>query len=136
LKRLLVLGLLAAAGSGCGNEAGPKTLAQTRNPGSAARSLTILQLETAPGGALRFNAKVLKATTRRVQLVLHNTSNVPHDIALKGNGVDVKGPVVTGAEKPSTVTATVKPGTYTFYCAVDGHAAAGMRGKLIVAAPA
>ena len=30
------------------------------------------------------------------------------------------------------MTVTLKKGTYTFYCPVDGHEAAGMKGKLIV----
>jgi uncharacterized cupredoxin-like copper-binding protein len=30
------------------------------------------------------------------------------------------------------LTLTLKPGTYTFYCTVPGHAAAGMKGKLVV----
>jgi plastocyanin len=32
----------------------------------------------------------------------------------------------------STVTATLKKGTYTFLCTVGAHAKAGMKGKLIV----
>jgi len=32
----------------------------------------------------------------------------------------------------STVTADLKPGTYTFYCPVPGHEAAGMKGTLTV----
>jgi uncharacterized cupredoxin-like copper-binding protein len=30
------------------------------------------------------------------------------------------------------VTVKLKKGTYTFYCPVDGHKAAGMKGKLVV----
>jgi len=30
------------------------------------------------------------------------------------------------------VTLTLKPGTYTFYCSVDGHEAAGMKGTLTI----
>ena len=133
LALCFALVLLAGCGS---NEEGPTTLAQTTNTGAAARSLQVLQLQTAPGDALRFDVKVLKATSTRVQLVLQNASDVPHAIAIEGNGVEKKGAVVTGSEKPSAVTATLKPGTYTFYCPVDGHEAAGMKGKLIVGAPA
>jgi uncharacterized cupredoxin-like copper-binding protein len=41
------------------------------------------------------------------------------------------GPVVSNGGI-STVTAALKPGTYTFYCSVDGHEAAGMKGTLTV----
>jgi plastocyanin len=33
---------------------------------------------------------------------------------------------------PRVVTATLKPGTYTYLCPVPGHAQAGMRGTLVV----
>ena len=32
----------------------------------------------------------------------------------------------------STISQNLKPGTYTFYCSVDGHEAAGMKGTLTV----
>jgi uncharacterized cupredoxin-like copper-binding protein len=32
----------------------------------------------------------------------------------------------------ASVTADLKPGTYDFYCPVDGHRQAGMAGKLTV----
>ncbi len=60
-----------------------------------------------------------------------NPSSVPHDIAITGNGVSVIGPIVSSGAK-STVTADLKPGTYTFYCSVDAHRAAGMQETLTV----
>jgi plastocyanin len=60
-----------------------------------------------------------------------NPSSVPHDVAITGNGVSAIGLIVTGGGK-STVTADLKPGTYTFYCSVDAHRAAGMQGTLTV----
>ena len=62
---------------------------------------------------------------------MENPSPIPHNVAIKGGGVDVKGKVViTGGT--STVSADLDPGTYTFYCSVPGHEAAGMRGTLTV----
>lgn len=134
MKRLLVPVAAVALLAGCGNKTGSKNLEQTTSTGSAARAAQIFQLEAAPNGALRFSVKSLKATSAHVQLLLTNASKVPHNIAIKGNGVDKKGRVVSnGAE--SRVDVNVKPGTYEFYCSVAGHEQAGMKGTLVVGAP-
>ena len=39
-------------------------------------------------------------------------------------------PTFTGGSK--SLTLTLKPGTYTFYCSVPGHRQAGMEGTLKV----
>src|SRR6476646_2507385 len=94
MMRLAVLTSSAFLLAACGaNQEGPRTLAQTTKAGSAARALQVLQLQTAPSGARRFDVGVLKATSQRVELVLHNASKRPHNVAIKGNGVDVKGRV-------------------------------------------
>ena len=81
---------------------------------------------------LAYNKKVLKAKAGKVTIVMTNMSAVfQHNVAIKGKGVSKKGKVV-GKGGQSKVTATLKPGTYTFYCTVPGHEAAGMKGKLIV----
>jgi plastocyanin len=60
-----------------------------------------------------------------------NPSSFMHGIAISGNGVKMTGQIV-GHGATSTVTANLKPGTYTFYCPVPGHEAAGMKGTLTV----
>ena len=62
---------------------------------------------------LAFNHKTLTAKHGKVTLVMANPSGLPHAIAVEGHGID-------------------KKGTYTFYCPVDGHKAAGMKGRLVV----
>jgi len=81
--------------------------------------------------ALKFNKKTLRAAHGKVTLVMANPSSTRHGIAVEGHGVDKDGKTV-GKGKTSTVTVTLKKGTYTFYCPVDGHKGAGMKGKLIV----
>jgi uncharacterized cupredoxin-like copper-binding protein len=54
-----------------------------------------------------------------------------HGIAVEGTGVDKDGSIV-GPGKTSTVTVTLKPGKYQFYCPFDGHKAGGMTGTLTV----
>jgi plastocyanin len=80
---------------------------------------------------LAFNHKTLTAKHGKVTLVMANPSGLPHAIAVEGHGIDKKGKTVKKGGT-STVAVTLKKGTYEFYCPVDGHKAAGMKGKLIV----
>jgi mono/diheme cytochrome c family protein len=90
-----------------------------------------LQIDADPTGALAFTASNALAPPGSVELVMANKANVQHDISLKGNGVNKQGPRV-GKGGTSKVTASVKPGKYTFYCSVPGHEAGGMKGSLTV----
>jgi uncharacterized cupredoxin-like copper-binding protein len=80
-----------------------------------------------------FTPPKLTAKAGTVTFTLDNpTSNqAPHAIAIEGNGVDKDGTTVQPGGK-STVTVDLKPGTYEFYCPVDGHRQAGMEGTLTV----
>jgi plastocyanin len=81
-----------------------------------------------PTGALAFQFGKAQAKPGKITFVMPNQSPIQHDIALQGDG---KGPVV-GTGGVSTFTTTLKAGTFTFLCTVPGHAAAGMKGTLIV----
>jgi plastocyanin len=80
---------------------------------------------------LKFNVSTIRAKAGSVTLSMANPSSLPHAVAIKGHGKNVKGKTVNKGGT-SRVTVTLKKGTYTFYCPVDGHAAAGMKGKLVV----
>jgi plastocyanin len=97
------------------------------NVTSASTSLSLKASKT----QLKFNTKTLRASHGKVTIVMTNPSSTKHAIAIEGHGIDKDGKTV-GRNKTSRVTVTVKKGTYTFYCPVDGHKAAGMKGKLIV----
>jgi plastocyanin len=90
-----------------------------------------LQIDADPTGQLKFLASSASATPGQVTIQMKNASTVPHDIAIKGAGVSQVGAIVSNGGT-SKVSANLKPGTYTFYCSVDGHAAAGMKGTLTV----
>jgi plastocyanin len=90
-----------------------------------------LQIDADPNGQLKFLASKASATAGNVTINMLNKSSVPHDIGIKGAGVSTVGKVVSNGGT-STVTETLKPGTYTFFCSVDGHEAAGMKGTLTV----
>ena len=61
---------------------------------------------------------------------MDNASQTPHAVEIEGNGVEKKTNTVTGGSAKLTVD--LKPGKYEFYCPVDGHKAAGMKGTLTV----
>ncbi|MGH3135049.1 MAG: plastocyanin/azurin family copper-binding protein [Gaiellaceae bacterium] len=90
-----------------------------------------LEIAADPAGALKFATTSLEAAAGTVTISMENPSSVPHNVAIKGNDVDVKGEVVLQGGT-STVSADLGPGTYTFYCSVPGHEAAGMTGTLTV----
>ncbi len=91
----------------------------------------VVQIDADPTGALKFTASSASATAGKVTLRMNNKSSVPHDIAVKGAGVNQVGQIVSNGGT-STVSISLPPGTYTFYCSVDGHEAAGMKGTLTV----
>lgn len=82
-------------------------------------------------GKLAFNTKTLTAKAGKVTIVMANPASFHHGVSVSGNGIDKDGPVV-GTGATSTVTVTLKPGKYTFYCPVPGHRAGGMQGTLAV----
>jgi plastocyanin len=124
------LAVAAIAAGGIGAATGG---AATQAPTAHAARTTTLRLTADPHGNLRFNTKRLSAPAGKVSIVLTNprSSGMPHGIAIKGRGVNASGKVV-GPGKRTTVTTTLKRGSFTFFCPVPGHAAAGMTGTLTV----
>ena len=90
-----------------------------------------LKLAADPSGALKFDKTALSAKAGKVTIVMDNPSSLPHAIEVEGKGQELKGDTVTKGGV-SKVSGTLKPGTYDFYCPVDGHKAAGMKGTLTV----
>jgi uncharacterized cupredoxin-like copper-binding protein len=123
--------------AGCGSSNSGSTTATTTTKSSTSTSSTpsghVIKLSADPGGQLRFTKSKLTAKPGKVTLVMDNPSSagMDHGISIDGNGVDQDGPIVA-AGKTSMVSATLKKGTYTYYCPVPGHKQAGMVGTLTV----
>ena len=90
-----------------------------------------IRVEANPQGQLRFERDRLETTAGTRTLELTNSSPLPHNIAVVGQGVDVVGPTVPRGGT-SRVTVALRPGRYTFYCSVLGHREGGMEGTLLV----
>jgi uncharacterized cupredoxin-like copper-binding protein len=112
-------------------EAAPTITNEKPSGGAAAEGGSTLQLSADPSGQLKFDKTSLDAKAGKVTLDMANPSSVPHAIGVKGNGVDKDGPTVQQGSD-SKITVDLKAGEYTFYCPVDGHEQAGMKGTLTV----
>ncbi len=99
--------------------------------GGGGGASTNLKIAADPSGALKFDKSSLSAKAGSVTITMDNPSSVPHGVGVQGNGLDKDGAVVNKGGK-STVTVSLKPGKYTFYCPVPGHRQAGMEGTLTV----
>ena len=126
-------GTSSSSGSAAGGYGAPATKTTAAAAPAAASGGTTVSLTADPSGALKFNTTTLTAKAGKVTVVMRNPSGsgLPHGIAIQGNGVDKDGATVQPGGT-STDTLTLKPGTYTFYCPVPGHKAAGMKGTLTV----
>jgi plastocyanin len=129
---LAVTAVLALAGCGGSDEksSGSSSSSSSSNSSTSSGGGETLKL-AADKSALKFDKSSLTAKAGKVTLEMSNPSQIPHAVAIKGNGVDVDGKTVGNGET-STASTDLKPGTYTFYCPVPGHEAAGMKGTLTV----
>jgi plastocyanin len=120
-------------GGGGGGSSGAATTTESSGGGasSGGGGGQTLKIAADPGGALKFDKSSLTAKAGKVTIVMDNPSDVPHAVEIEGNGVESKGDTVTkgGVSKAS---GELKAGKYEFYCPVDGHKEAGMKGELTV----
>ena len=91
-----------------------------------------LQLAANPQGQLAYNTKTLVAASSNVTIDFTNKSPLPHNVTIANASGKVLGATPTFAGGSKTLTLKLPPGTYTFYCSVPGHEAAGMKGTLTV----
>jgi uncharacterized cupredoxin-like copper-binding protein len=127
--RITVLSaLLALALSACTSKTSPDAAAPPPNQAAA----------TAGGAAINVTLKEMTVTLDKTQaeagtttFVVQNTGHIPHNFAIKGNGVEQKTPLLEPGQS-ATLTVELSRGTYEYECAVPGHAMAGMQGTLTV----
>ncbi len=97
-----------------------------------------LQIPANPSGQLAYVANKATATAGPVTIEMPNMSGVSHNIAIEpgAGGATQKGAVLGASsfvtKGTASVSVTLKPGAYTFFCQAPGHRAAGMYGTLTV----
>lgn len=92
---------------------------------------TTLRLASDPSGRPAYDVDRLTAPAGQVTIRFANRSPVPHNVTIAGgSGVVAATKTITAAD--AELTTRLSPGSYTFFCSVDAHRQAGMRGTLTV----
>lgn len=145
---LLGLALLALLVAGCGSSnsgttssssSTPATPATTPSTTSSTSSSTggttassAVSLEANPEGELKYNKTSLTAKAGKVSIDFTNTSSLAHNVTIESSSGAQVGATPTFQGGAKTLSVTLKPGTYKFFCSVPGHRMAGMEGTLTV----
>jgi mono/diheme cytochrome c family protein len=127
-----VAGAVAAKGQDTG------VLADAVKPAGAGKPVAavngVLTNPADPSGQLQYVSNKATASPGPLVLSMPNTSGVDHNVALQegtNGAVIAQSPIVKSGDS-KTKPVDVKAGTYTFFCEVPGHRAAGMVGTLVV----
>ena len=129
LALLLVLTASVFALSACGGSSSSSSTTPASTSGGGGGGSTV-KISADPSGALKFEQTDVSATAGSITIDFTNMSSLPHDVKIEGNGASGGTDEIT--DSSTTATVDLEPGTYTFFCSVDGHRAAGMEGTLTV----
>jgi plastocyanin len=150
---LLAVGLIALTGCGSSSNSSEETTSATTESTPAATSSSpsetsstassssessgagegsSLSLEANKEGQLKYNTTSLEAKAGKVSIDFTNASPVGHNVTIESSGGKEEGATETFEGGSKTLTLSLKPGTYKFFCSVPGHRMAGMEGTLTV----
>jgi plastocyanin len=144
---LLALAAVMTALAGCGSSkessssastpaaSTPTTTSATTSTAtttSSAPASGSLSLAANPEGQLKYNTSTLTANAGKVSIDFTNMSPLEHNVTIESSSHAVVGATPTFKGEAKTLSVTLKPGTYKFYCSVPGHRMAGMEGTLVV----
>ena len=91
-----------------------------------------VELTSPETGDLVFDPDSLEARVGEVAIDYTNPSEVPHNVAIEGDGEELaQSETVTGGDS-AAATVALEAGEYVYYCSIPGHREAGMEGTLTV----
>ncbi len=119
----IVLAAAALALTGCGGGG-------DNGDGDAATGAEATGAVEIEAGDLYFDPEQLSATAGEIEFTVNNVGAAEHDLVIEEAG-DAE---VVFAAPGETASGTIEleAGTYTYYCTIPGHRAAGMEGTLEV----
>ena len=127
---LFVLAASVLALSACGGGSSSSSTTPATTGGGGAGGGSTVKISADPSGALKYEQTDVSASAGSITIDFTNMSSLPHDVTIEGNGASGATDQITNSTTSTTVD--LEPGTYTFFCSVDGHRAAGMEGTLTV----
>jgi plastocyanin len=140
LALIAALSLAAFGLAACGGDDDDETTAApteteattTAGGGGGGGGGGTISFEADPDGALAYTQTEVTGPAGNDTIDFVNDSSVPHDVTIEDSGGNqlAQTEVITG--DTTSTDATLDPGTYTFFCSVDGHREAGMEGTLTI----
>ena len=134
LVLFLALAISAIGLAACGGDddsSTSSTAGSTTSESSSGGGQT-LDIAADPSGQLAYTTGDLDADSGATTIAFDNESSTPHDVVVE----DADGNEVGGTDVVSGGTASadidLEPGTYTYFCSVDGHRDAGMEATITV----
>lgn len=110
----------------------PSTSSQTAAPPASSGGSSALSLSANSEGQLAYSTTSLSAKAGKVSIDFTNMAALAHNVTVESSSGSVVGSTPTFQGGSKTLSLTLKPGTYKFFCSVPGHRQAGMEGTLVV----
>jgi plastocyanin len=141
---LPLLALVVLAVAGCGSSSSSSTSsstpastssntpASTAPAGGGASGGSVLHVAANTEGQLKYNTTSLTAKAGTVTIGFTNASSLAHNLTVESSSGSTVGATPTFEGGTKTLSLSLKPGTYKFFCTVPGHRQAGMEGTLTV----
>jgi plastocyanin len=136
LGALSSLALVACGGGDSSSSTTPaattsSTTSTTAAAGGGAAGGTV-NVEADPNGDLAYTQTSLTANAGSDTIDFNNSSSTPHNVTIQDSSGKTVGATDTITGSTTSTKVDLKPGTYTFFCSVDSHEQAGMKGTLTV----
>jgi plastocyanin/mono/diheme cytochrome c family protein len=111
----------------------PKKPPPAKKPAPAKKpSGSAISASADPTGQLAYQQSSLSAKAGNVTVDFTNQAPLQHDFCISQGSKDLGCTDVIQGTSTSKTFNNLKPGSYTFFCSVDSHEAAGMKGTLTV----
>ncbi len=130
LVAVALTALTACGGTDQSDAGGETTQAQTSEsaPSSAAAPSAEgdVQTLTATEDDFSISLDQEELTAGEYEIEVVNDGGASHDLIIEQDGEDVAGTDIIAAGESATLTVTLEPGEYVFYCSVANHRGMGM----------